>query len=241
MLFFVVLFCSILKICEENKDTETNQFSLIAANPFPCLIWWSHAAPKIVYKKLSATCKLIVICMSSATHPSTDPVCTKFMDGVFQSLDFCLENLEGIHDGDGGDDELGRVMENSRRIFQTLKPRKRCLTEEHGWWWRRRRRSSSSSSKVQPVEKVEVCEQSLMEVGKQTFVMQDCWSCRQSLVKLVGNLWCRLMILESNLWGKIDEAGKQIFGADRCSQWPIFGRRLTKLVSNFSWKIWWSW
>jgi len=54
------------------------------------------------------------------------------MDGVFQSLDFCLENLEGIHDGDGGDDELGRVMENSRRIFQTLKPRKRCLTEEHG-------------------------------------------------------------------------------------------------------------
>jgi hypothetical protein len=41
-------------------------------------------------------------------------------------------NLEGIYDGDGGDDELGRVMENSRRIFQTLKPRKRCLTEEHG-------------------------------------------------------------------------------------------------------------
>jgi hypothetical protein len=33
-------------------------------------------------------------------------------------------------------------------------------------------------------------------------------------VKLVGNLWCRLMILESNLWWKFDEAGKQIFGAD---------------------------
>lgn len=99
MLFLVVLFCSILKICQENKDAETNQFSLIAANPIPCLIWWSHSAPKIVYKKLSATCKLIVICMSSATYPSTlpstHPVCTKPMDGVFQSLDFCLETWKG--------------------------------------------------------------------------------------------------------------------------------------------------
>jgi hypothetical protein len=47
--------------------------------------------------------------------------------------------LEGIYHGDGGDDELGRVMENSRRIFQNLETQKEIF-DRRTWMMKKKKK-----------------------------------------------------------------------------------------------------